>query len=756
VITPAAGVVIAGRYELTGPLAQGGMGSLWIARHKRLDVLRAIKFIDPTLLSAENSRARFEREAKAAAQIDSHHVVHVYDYGAENDTPYIVMELLKGEDLGHRLLREKRLPIGAVATILIQAAKALREAHEVGIVHRDLKPGNIFLAQKDGEIMVKVLDFGIAKVRGMGAIGEATKTGTLIGSVHFMSPEQARGSKDIDHRSDLWSLAVIAFRALTGQHPFPGHDMGDVIVKICAEPVPLASQRAPGLPSELDDFFARGLARDPSQRFQSACELAAAFNVLANGAQPLAAPPVARVPHVGLDGRIREHPTVKARSPGAVVFSLDSSEESRDSMRDEAGSPEGRGSGADKGPAAGSGLRVKANPSGAIAQGLAPTEAASVDPVLEANVLEVMSFSLDSGEQAGSDPRVEAQGLAVMAFSLDPGEEAGSDPRVEAKEPEMMAYGPDSGDEADSGQRAQAEALTMAAFSLESSRETSGDLRAASEPPAAPTPRAASEPPAAPTPRAASEPPATPTLRAAPEPCEEREGDAREDAEPPEAIVPSGESMPTDLAAPELRSDDPPALVAQPPEPPVGADPPALSASSLPAVNLAPLHEIATLSSSSASFVISAPIQGIAIKPASSRRRALAWAAGACVVALALATAAAVGGAWRHDAAPAAGVSERADREAAPSLEAPVSPGAPPSPAAVSLPVTSAVSPAAPAASSNLEVSPPAITTRLGEQRAETRSSAPPARSAVRQPQGQVQLPAPGARAAQQKKIPLP
>jgi serine/threonine protein kinase len=275
------GNMVAGKYRLERSLAKGGMGSLWVARHVQLNMHVAIKFMDTASMTSEEARARFDREAKAAAQIQSPHVAQVHDYGVENGIPYIAMELLHGEDLGHRIRRERRLSLQDVARILAQAAKALRKAHEAGLIHRDLKPANIFLARSDDEEIVKILDFGVVKVATVGVVTEATQTGIVVGSVNYMSPEQARGVRELDHRSDLWSLGVLAFRALTGNHPFPGEQVGDVIVKICSEPIPKPSKLVPALGPEVDQFFERALARDLSDRFQSAREFAEALSLVA-------------------------------------------------------------------------------------------------------------------------------------------------------------------------------------------------------------------------------------------------------------------------------------------------------------------------------------------------------------------------------------------------------------------------------------------------------------------------------------------
>ncbi|UQA57782.1 serine/threonine-protein kinase [Polyangium aurulentum] len=281
--------VVAGRYRLSRPLAQGAMGSVWVAKHMQLGVDIAIKFMAPQYAASPDLRARFEREARAAAMLKSLNAVQIYDYGVEDGSPYIVMELLEGEDLAARLARERRLSIRATFDILAQVGKALRRAHELGLVHRDLKPANIFLARVAGEGIVKVVDFGIAKSMEPMDGAQATRSGTLLGSPSYMSPEQVRSSHSVDHRTDLWSLGVIAFQCVTGQLLFPGNELGEVLVDVVTKPIPLASQVAPDLGTALDGFFSRALARDPGQRFQSADELVAAFAALP-GARAVEAP----------------------------------------------------------------------------------------------------------------------------------------------------------------------------------------------------------------------------------------------------------------------------------------------------------------------------------------------------------------------------------------------------------------------------------------------------------------------------------
>jgi eukaryotic-like serine/threonine-protein kinase len=274
------GMIIAGKVRLETLIARGGMGSVWRARHLMLDKPVAVKFIGSDVAGLSEARKRFEREAKAAALLQSPHVVQIYDYGVEGDVPYLVMELLEGEDLGARLKRKDRLDPEETSSIVVQVARALRRAAEAGIVHRDLKPSNIFILRgEDDDELVKVLDFGIAKAPPKLRVDDdSTKAGAIIGSPRYMSPEQARGSPLVDPRSDLWSLAVIAYRALTGELPFQSTDLEDLIRKICRETPAPPSRIVPALGPDVDAFFVRALDRDPACRFQTAKELAVAFS----------------------------------------------------------------------------------------------------------------------------------------------------------------------------------------------------------------------------------------------------------------------------------------------------------------------------------------------------------------------------------------------------------------------------------------------------------------------------------------------
>ncbi|XXX82164.1 protein kinase [Sorangium sp. So ce134] len=286
-MTPAAGNTVADRFRLVRPLRQGGMGSVWLAQHIGLDIPCAIKFMHAQGVSKE-VRLRFEREAKVAAQIRSPHVVQILDHGVWQGTPYIAMEYLEGEDLDARIQRVGRLDPYDTMAITAQVARALTRAHAAGLVHRDLKPANIFLVRDDDREIAKVLDFGIAK-DSTPRVTSTTKTGSLLGTPAYMSPEQAQGTKSIDHRSDLWSLAVVVFECLTGKLPFNSEAFGDLLLKIMVKPLPVPSQLAP-VPPGFDAWWARAASREPEARFQSAREfcdaLAIALDIASDSFEP--------------------------------------------------------------------------------------------------------------------------------------------------------------------------------------------------------------------------------------------------------------------------------------------------------------------------------------------------------------------------------------------------------------------------------------------------------------------------------------
>jgi len=245
------------------------MGSVWYAEHLSLNASVALKLIDAPTATDQLATERFLREARLAAALRSPHVVQILDYGLDANAPYIVMELLEGESLAGRLERLGRLSAGETARMIQHVGRAMTRAHEAGIIHRDLKPENVFIVRNDDEEVFKVFDFGIAKVEAPALLAGATRTGSLLGTPSYMSPEQAEGVRNIDHRADIWALGVMAYRCLLGRLPFAETTLPQLILAICARPMPIPSHLGP-VPEGFDAWFAQACARSPSARFDSA------------------------------------------------------------------------------------------------------------------------------------------------------------------------------------------------------------------------------------------------------------------------------------------------------------------------------------------------------------------------------------------------------------------------------------------------------------------------------------------------------
>ncbi|MCC6554208.1 MAG: serine/threonine protein kinase [Polyangiaceae bacterium] len=273
-----AGYAIAGKYRLVSPLGRGAMGEVWRAEHALLRSPLAVKILHPQHLDGSNTDVRalmerFSREARTTGALRSPHVVQILDSGQDGGLPFIAMELLEGETLEQRLQRVRTLSPRETLDIVTQIARGIGKAHAAGIVHRDLKPANAFIVRSYDREIVKILDFGIAKIATGTMAYKATQTGMTVGTPAYMSPEQVQASTALDHRADLWSLAVIAFECLTGHLPFDGDSFGALVIQICVKPIPMPSSKA-RVPPGFDAWFARGVAREPDQRFQSAQELA--------------------------------------------------------------------------------------------------------------------------------------------------------------------------------------------------------------------------------------------------------------------------------------------------------------------------------------------------------------------------------------------------------------------------------------------------------------------------------------------------
>ncbi|WP_437933169.1 serine/threonine-protein kinase [Sorangium sp. So ce341] len=279
------GQVIAGKYRVDRVIGIGGMGVVVAATHLQLEEQVAIKLLLPAAAHSRTLAERFVREARAAVKVKSEHVARVTDVGTlESGTPYMVMEYLSGSDLADALRAGGPMPPQIAVEYVLQACEALAEAHAAGIVHRDLKPANLFLTRRaDGSPCVKVLDFGISKVATGGADPRITDTTAVMGSPLYMSPEQLKSARDVDARTDIWSLGVILFELLAGAPPFDGATMPQLCVAIMQGiPRPLASFR-PDVPPALEAVIQRCLEKLPERRFRDVGALAEALAPFASG-----------------------------------------------------------------------------------------------------------------------------------------------------------------------------------------------------------------------------------------------------------------------------------------------------------------------------------------------------------------------------------------------------------------------------------------------------------------------------------------
>ncbi len=299
----AAGQRINDRYELEERLGRGGMGEVWRARHLALNSYVAIKFLHAASAQQETARKRFVTEAQVTAQLKSRHAVQVFDFGVtDGGQPFLVMELLEGETVGHRLERLGRLPRANAVRFLQQAARALDRAHAMGIVHRDFKPDNLVIVKDDdGRESIKVLDFGIAKLVGDleaaassplppssddtlvdGVDGDGpmslTATNSVLGTPHYMAPEQIRRD-NMGPGIDVWAFGVVAFECLTGVPPFDGTTLIEIFTRIQVGRHLAARELAPELPAEFDDWFEMACSLQPEERFRSATVAARALAV---------------------------------------------------------------------------------------------------------------------------------------------------------------------------------------------------------------------------------------------------------------------------------------------------------------------------------------------------------------------------------------------------------------------------------------------------------------------------------------------
>jgi DNA-binding response OmpR family regulator len=275
-----------GNYRILSQIGQGGMGAVFLAEHVLLGKEVALKVLLPELSRSKDNVARFFNEARSAASIRDPGIVDVFDFGYESEQAYIVMELLRGESLGTHLSRVRRPALDFVLRVGKQMARAIGAAHARGIVHRDLKPDNVFLATDPdvpSGVRVKVLDFGAAKLAlDLGPSSVITRTGDLVGTPLYMSPEQCRGTGEVDARADVYALGCMLFEMLCGRPPFVNGGIGMIIGSHIYQPAPQASSLADVDPL-LDALLARALAKEPDERPQSMSEVAAELAELEAG-----------------------------------------------------------------------------------------------------------------------------------------------------------------------------------------------------------------------------------------------------------------------------------------------------------------------------------------------------------------------------------------------------------------------------------------------------------------------------------------
>jgi serine/threonine-protein kinase len=279
------GRTLGGQYRLVRVIGRGGTGAVFEAQDLGRDRRCAVKMLHPEWAAEPSVAGRFAREARAASSIHNEHIVTVIGGGTDEGCPYLAMELLEGEDLGTRLRREGRIPLGDALHVAAQVLCGLAAAHAAGIVHRDLKPDNVLLGERAGDAnFATIVDFGMSKI-GKPPGGTAplplTRRGIIVGTPFYMAPEQVRSLPDVDGRADLYSLGAILFECLSGRPPHVGESYEQVLVGLCLNDAPDLRKVAPDVPVEVAAFVARALARERAERFSSAAQMLEALRELA-------------------------------------------------------------------------------------------------------------------------------------------------------------------------------------------------------------------------------------------------------------------------------------------------------------------------------------------------------------------------------------------------------------------------------------------------------------------------------------------
>jgi serine/threonine protein kinase len=306
-MTPVPGDIIGGKYRIVRLIGDGGMGTVFEAHHEFLETQVALKFLHSDLAKRPGLGSRFLQEARVSARIHSMHVTHVTDVDQTPDgSPYLVMELLHGESLQAAMDRRKKLPVEQAIDFALQILSGLESAHQIGVVHRDLKPDNVFIVPATGGPLLKLIDFGIAKLRAATEYQKAlTRAGVIMGTPEYMAPEQLFAAAGVDHRADLYSLGVILFEMLAGRRPTDGDDVEAIVASVVSGNVRHLKDLEPSLPPGLIAVVERSLIADREQRFATAFEMRVAL-----------APFAGALSHAG---RMAATPEPLTHSPSAVA-----------------------------------------------------------------------------------------------------------------------------------------------------------------------------------------------------------------------------------------------------------------------------------------------------------------------------------------------------------------------------------------------------------------------------------------------------
>jgi serine/threonine-protein kinase len=291
------GQVLADRYRIVRLLGEGGMGQVFEAQHVNINKRFAIKLLRPEIVSNHEAVQRFRQEAWSASSIGHDNIIEIDDFATlPNGAVYLAMEFLAGQSLSERMKAGPPLEVADALDVFVQVCRGLSAAHEKGIIHRDMKPENVFLSQKHGRTLVKILDFGIAKVSGAEGSHSLTRTGAIFGTPHYMSPEQALG-KPLDLRTDIYSVGVILYEVFTGRVPFEAESFMGILTKHITAVPARPSEIAPTVSAEIEAIILRAMAKDPAERYASMSELANDLSLLLEGIAPHLLVPPGSAPH---------------------------------------------------------------------------------------------------------------------------------------------------------------------------------------------------------------------------------------------------------------------------------------------------------------------------------------------------------------------------------------------------------------------------------------------------------------------------